>query len=38
MDAIRRWRAQEGFHELVAQLQELLDEFEPRTLELVAES
>ena len=38
MDAIRRWRAEEGFHELVARLQEVLDEFEPRTLELVAES
>lgn len=37
MDAVRRWRGAPGFHERVAQLQEVLDDFQPRTLELVTE-
>jgi heme-degrading monooxygenase HmoA len=37
MEAIRRWRGAPGFHERVARLQEVLDEFEPRTLVLVSE-
>jgi heme-degrading monooxygenase HmoA len=36
-DAIRRWRGAPGFHERVARLQEVLDDFDPRTLELVSE-
>jgi heme-degrading monooxygenase HmoA len=37
LDAIRRWRGSPQFHERVARLQEVLDGFEPRTLELVSE-
>ncbi len=37
MEAVRRWRGASGFHERVARLQEVLDGFEPRTLELVSE-
>lgn len=36
-DAARTWRAAAGYHERVARMQELLESFEPRTLELVAE-
>jgi heme-degrading monooxygenase HmoA len=36
-DAVRNWRAETGYHERVARLQEVLETFEPRTLELVAE-
>jgi heme-degrading monooxygenase HmoA len=36
IEAIRRWRSAPGFHERVAQLQEVLDDFEPRTLELAS--
>jgi heme-degrading monooxygenase HmoA len=34
---VRRWRAAPGFHERVARLQEVLDDFEPRTLKVVSE-
>jgi heme-degrading monooxygenase HmoA len=37
MDAVRHWRGAPGFHERVARLQEVLDDFDPRTLELVSE-
>jgi heme-degrading monooxygenase HmoA len=37
IEAIRRWRSAPGFHERVARLQEVLDDFEPRTLELASE-
>ncbi len=37
VDAVRRWRGATGFHERVARLQEVLDDFTPRTLELVSE-
>ena len=36
--AVRSWRRDEGYHERVARLQELVERFEPRTLEQVAES
>ncbi len=35
---MRTWRAEPGYHERVARLQELVDHFEPQTLEQVAES
>jgi heme-degrading monooxygenase HmoA len=35
--AVRTWRAEAGYHERVARLQELVEAFEPRTLEQVAE-
>ncbi len=38
IEAIRRWRAQPGFHERMARLGEVIERLEPRTLELVAES
>jgi heme-degrading monooxygenase HmoA len=34
--AVSSWRAQAGYHERVAQLSEVVDHFEPRTLEVVA--
>jgi heme-degrading monooxygenase HmoA len=37
-DAVKNWRTAEGYHERVARLQEVLESFEPRTLELVAEA
>jgi len=37
MDAVRRWRGASGFHERIARLQEVLVDFDPRTLELVSE-
>ena len=38
MAAVRTWRAEPGYQERVARLQELVEHFEPRTLEEVAES
>jgi heme-degrading monooxygenase HmoA len=38
MDAVRSWRSKPGYHERVARLQQLVEQFEPRTLEQVAES
>jgi heme-degrading monooxygenase HmoA len=38
IDAIRRWRSLPGFQERVARLHEVLDRFEPHTLELVRET
>jgi hypothetical protein len=38
MDAVRSWRSKHGYHERVARLQELVEQFEPRTLAQVAES
>ena len=35
--AVRTWRGEAGYHERVARLQELVEGFEPRTLEQVAE-
>ena len=35
--AVRMWRGESGYHERVARLQELVEHFEPRTLEQVAE-
>ena len=32
MESVTRWRAAPGFHERVARLQEVLDDFEPRRL------
>jgi heme-degrading monooxygenase HmoA len=37
LEAIRRWRTLPGFQEHVARLGEVLEQFEPHTLELVAE-
>jgi len=36
MQAVRSWRALTGYQERVAKLREVVDEFEPRTLEVVA--
>ena len=36
--AVRSWRAEPGYQERVARLQELVEGFEPRTLVEVAES
>lgn len=38
VDAIRQWRTLEGFQERVARLSEVIEGFEPHTLELVRES
>jgi len=38
MDRVRRWRTAEGFQERIARLQEVLESFEPRTFEQVAET
>jgi len=38
MAAVRNWRSKPGYHERVARLQEVVEQFEPRTLEQVAES
>ena len=38
LDAVRRWRTEAGFHERINRLQEVLDHFEPSTLEQVASS
>ena len=37
LDAIRRWRHEPGFHERVARLHEVLESFEPSTLELIVD-
>jgi heme-degrading monooxygenase HmoA len=37
LDAIERWRALPGWAERVAKLRDLLERFEPATLEMVAE-
>jgi heme-degrading monooxygenase HmoA len=37
LEAVEQWRALPGFQERVVKLRQLLDSFEPRTLELVAE-
>jgi heme-degrading monooxygenase HmoA len=37
LDTVRRWRAEPGFRERVEHLQSLVERFEPRTLEQVAE-
>ena len=37
IESVRRWRAAPGFHGRVARLQEVLDDFDPRTLEVVSE-
>jgi heme-degrading monooxygenase HmoA len=37
LDAIERWRAHPGWQERVQRIRELLDSFEPNTLELAAE-
>lgn len=37
LEKAARWRAQPGFHERVRHLQEVLEGFEPRTLELMTE-
>ena len=36
MQAVRTWRGSPGYQERVAKLREVVDSFEPRTLELVA--
>jgi heme-degrading monooxygenase HmoA len=38
LEKVARWRSSPGFHERVARLQEVLENFEPRTLDQVAES
>ena len=36
LGAIRSWRALEGYQERVARLREIVDQFEPRTLQVTA--
>jgi heme-degrading monooxygenase HmoA len=36
MSAVRSWRALPGYQEQVARLRDVIDDFEPRTLEVVA--
>jgi len=36
--AVRSWRSKPGYQERVAQLQEVVEQFDPHTLEQVAES
>jgi heme-degrading monooxygenase HmoA len=36
VQAVRNWRALDGYQERVAKLHEVVDQFEPRTLEVVA--
>ena len=38
IDAARQWRAMPGFHQRISRLQEVVERFEPSTLEQVAES
>jgi heme-degrading monooxygenase HmoA len=38
LGAVRAWRAESGYHERVARLQEVVERFEPKTLEEVASS
>jgi heme-degrading monooxygenase HmoA len=37
IEAVRKWRVLAGYQERVAALQELIESFEPTTLEIVAE-
>jgi hypothetical protein len=37
MAAVRSWRTLGGYQERVARLRETIEEFEPRTLEVVAQ-
>ena len=37
IQAVRSWRSLRGYHERVARLQEVVESFEPRTFEVVAE-
>ncbi len=37
IEDVRSWRAEPGYQERVARLRQVVDHFEPRTLELVAE-
>ena len=36
--AVRSWRGADGYHERVARLREVVETFEPRTLEVVVRS
>jgi heme-degrading monooxygenase HmoA len=36
-DTVGRWRSARGFHERIGRLQEVLESFEPHTLEQIAE-
>jgi heme-degrading monooxygenase HmoA len=36
-DAVRSWRSAAGYHDRVVRLQELLEGFDPRTLEVVSQ-
>jgi heme-degrading monooxygenase HmoA len=38
VSAVRTWRGESGYHERVARLQELVERFDPHTLEEVAKS
>jgi heme-degrading monooxygenase HmoA len=37
-EVVRRWRSSQGFHERMARLGEVLEHFEPRTLELIRDA
>lgn len=37
LESVRQWRSTEGYHERVARLHEVVESFEPRTLELARE-
>lgn len=37
VQTVRSWRSLPGYHERVARLQEVVESFEPRTLDVVAE-
>jgi heme-degrading monooxygenase HmoA len=37
IEAVRSWRSLGGYHERVARLQQVVESFEPTTLELVAD-
>jgi heme-degrading monooxygenase HmoA len=38
LENVARWRSAQGFHERIGRLQEVLESFEPHTLEQVAET
>jgi len=38
LERVATWRGSRGFHERIARLHEVVDEFDPRTLIVVAES
>ena len=38
LDKVARWRSSPEFHHRISRLQEVLDGFEPRTLDQIAES